>query len=167
MPQGQEKVPRQKCWQRNTIFHIFQHWRSQHHLPKANIIQKTHLCLGRQKCVFVGWGTGIRVSSRRRKAEIISALLRSSVSRGSDSPQGCHSLPLPFESLHCNPAKRRGSTMCYLFFLAGAQGFEPRKCQSQSLMPYRLAMPQYSTDDIIPRAVMFVKSFFEKSWKIS
>ena len=25
--------------------------------------------------------------------------------------------------------------------LAGAQGFEPRKCQSQSLMPYRLAMP--------------------------
>ena len=57
--------------------------------------------------------------------------------------------------------------MCYLFFLAGAQGFEPRKCQSQSLMPYRLAMPQYSTDDIIPRAVMFVKSFFKKSWKIS
>ena len=28
-----------------------------------------------------------------------------------------------------------------VFFLAGAQGFEPRKCQSQSLMPYRLAMP--------------------------
>ena len=26
--------------------------RSHHHLPKANIIQKTHLCLGRQKCVF-------------------------------------------------------------------------------------------------------------------
>ena len=26
--------------------------------------------------------------------------------------------------------------------MAGAQGFEPRKCQSQSLMPYRLAMPQ-------------------------
>ena len=25
---------------------------SLHHLPKANIIQKTHLCLGRQKCVF-------------------------------------------------------------------------------------------------------------------
>ena len=27
---------------------------SLHHLPKANIIQKTHLCLGRQKCVFAG-----------------------------------------------------------------------------------------------------------------
>ena len=27
--------------------------RSRHHLPKANIIQKTHLCLGRQKCVFL------------------------------------------------------------------------------------------------------------------
>ena len=27
--------------------------------------------------------------------------------------------------------------------VAGAQGFEPRKCQSQSLMPYRLATPQY------------------------
>ena len=26
--------------------------RSRHHLPKANIIQKTDLCLGRQKCVF-------------------------------------------------------------------------------------------------------------------
>ena len=30
-----------------------------------------------------------------------------------------------------------------LLFLAGVQGFEPRKCQSQSLMPYRLATPQY------------------------
>ena len=29
--------------------------RSRHHLPKANIIQKTHLCLGRQKCVFYWW----------------------------------------------------------------------------------------------------------------
>ena len=30
--------------------------RSRHHLPKANIIQKTHLCLGRQKCVFCWLG---------------------------------------------------------------------------------------------------------------
>ena len=71
-----------------------------------------------RRCPFCfGWGTGIRVSSQRCKTEIISALLRSSVSRGSDSPQGCHSLPLLFKSLHCNPAKRRGGTMCYLFFL--------------------------------------------------
>ncbi len=26
--------------------------------------------------------------------------------------------------------------------MAGAEGFEPSQCQSQSLMPYRLAMPQ-------------------------
>ena len=25
------------------------HWQRQHHLPKANIIQKSHLCLDRQK----------------------------------------------------------------------------------------------------------------------
>ena len=30
--------------------------RSRHHLPKANIIQKTHLCLCRQKCVFCWCG---------------------------------------------------------------------------------------------------------------
>ena len=30
-----------------------------------------------------------------------------------------------------------------LLLLAGALGFEPRKYQSQSLAPYRLAMPQY------------------------
>ena len=32
----------------------------------------------------------------------------------------------------------------HLFKLAGAPGFEPGGCQSQSLMPYRLAMPQQS-----------------------
>ena len=42
----------------------------------------------------------IRLSSRHRKAEVlISALLRSSVSRGSDSHLGCHSLPLPLRIL--------------------------------------------------------------------
>ena len=46
------------------------------------------------------------VSSLRRKAEVlISALLRSSVSRGSDSHLGCHSLPLPFESSISNPCQ--------------------------------------------------------------
>ena len=38
--------------------------------------------------------------------------------------------------------KDRATLSCCSVFLAGAQGFEPRKCQSQSLMPYRLAMPQ-------------------------
>lgn len=29
--------------------------------------------------------------------------------------------------------------------LAGAEGFEPSEYQSQNLVPYRLAMPQYKT----------------------
>ena len=42
-----------QCAVRHTSFaSAFITRRSQHHLPKANIIQKTHLCLGRQKCVF-------------------------------------------------------------------------------------------------------------------
>lgn len=32
--------------------------------------------------------------------------------------------------------------MRFLFSMAGVQGFEPWKCQIQSLMPYRLAIPQ-------------------------
>ena len=30
-----------------------------------------------------------------------------------------------------------------VFFLAGIDGFEPSRCQSQSLVPYRLAISQY------------------------
>ena len=33
------------CRQAHIIRRSRHHWRSQHHLPKANIIQKTHLCL--------------------------------------------------------------------------------------------------------------------------
>ena len=40
------------CPQAHIIRRSRHHWHSQHHLPKANIIQKKHLCLGRQKCVF-------------------------------------------------------------------------------------------------------------------
>ena len=38
--------------------------------------------------------------------------------------------------------KERATLSCCSFFLAGAQGFEPRKWRSQSPLPYRLAMPQ-------------------------
>ena len=42
-----------QCAVRHTSFaSAFIIRQSRHHLPKANIIQKTHLCLGRQKCVF-------------------------------------------------------------------------------------------------------------------
>jgi hypothetical protein len=30
-----------------------------------------------------------------------------------------------------------------VIIMAGVPGFEPGQCQSQSLMPYRLAIPQY------------------------
>ncbi len=33
--------------------------------------------------------------------------------------------------------------MGYNRYLAGVLGFEPRKCQIQSLVPYRLAIPQF------------------------
>ena len=46
-------------------------------------------------------------------------------------------------------AQMKKSNSYELDFLAGAQGFEPRKCQSQSLMPYRLAMPQYFQQTIL------------------
>ena len=32
-----------------------------------------------------------------------------------------------------------------IFLLVGVQGFEPRKCLSQSQVPYRLATPQYKS----------------------
>ena len=52
------------------------------------------------------------------------------------------------------------------FFMAGAQGFEPRKCQSQSLMPYRLATPQYFQQTILYHIKLSLSipilNFFEK-----
>ena len=36
------------------------------------------------------------------------------------------------------------SRICdFIFYMAGGLGFEPRKCQIQSLVPYRLAIPQF------------------------
>ena len=48
-----------------------------------------------------------------------------------------------FESQSIPVFKTKNHPIGWLFILAGVQGFEPRKCQSQSLMPYRLATPQY------------------------
>ena len=48
--------------------------RSRHHLPKANIIQKTHLCLGRQKCVFC-WRRVWDSNSRAREGKRFSRSL--------------------------------------------------------------------------------------------
>lgn len=48
------------------------------------------------------------------------------------------------------------------FNMAGVLGFEPRKCQIQSLVPYRLAIPQsLSGNDIILLVFhAFVNSLF-------
>ena len=96
------------------------------HLPKGQISLKK----AQRDCVrlFFWQGREDSVSSLRRKAEfLISALLRSSVFRGSDSPPDCHSLPLPFESSqNCIPAKRKSPRKIVdFFFLAGAGGLEP------------------------------------------
>ena len=57
------------------------------------------------------------------------------------------------------------------YFLAGVQGFEPRKCQSQSLMPYRLATPQYFQHSILyhneSSLSIPILNFFEKIIQLS
>ena len=58
--------------------------------------------------------------------------------------------------------KEKVAHMCYLLFLAGVQGFEPRKCQSQSLMPYRLAMPHHNTI-YYNHFITFCQEFFKKN----
>ena len=48
--------------------------------------------------------------------------------------------------------------------MAGVLGFEPRKCQIQSLVPYRLAIPQcFGTVYILPAQGCFVNAFFKKN----
>ena len=66
--------------------------------------------------------------------------------------------PNPFQSKRerPNPMVRIRS------FLAGMDGFEPSKCQSQSLVPYRLATSQYCLD-IVAYFTVLVKQFIEKS----
>ena len=80
---------------------------------------KTH-----QKNKLAG-GFGLVATPQSR--EFDTALLRSSVSRGSDNTLCCHSLPLPFESSSVAiPPNRKARRFCDgLFCLAGAGGFEP------------------------------------------
>ena len=63
----------------------------------------------------------------------------------------------------CFPAiKQKSRRSDSRFLLAGVLGFEPRKCQIQSLVPYRLAIPQsLSGNDIILLVFhAFVNSLF-------
>ena len=97
-------------------------------IGRANIIcrRQTSLKKAQRDCVrlFSWQGREDSVSSLRRKAEfLISALLRSSVFRGSDSPPDCHSLPLPFESSSiCIPAKRKSPRKNRGLYLFGRGG---------------------------------------------
>ena len=52
----------------------------------------------------------------------------------------CYCTHLP--SQHTNKIRTQ-SPCSYYLFLAGVVGFEPTKWKSQSLLPYRLATPQY------------------------
>ena len=49
----------------------------------------------------------------------------------------------------------------FWFNLAGMDGFEPSKCQSQSLVPYRLATSQYRVS-IVSYFILVVKHFLKK-----
>ena len=90
-----------QCAVRHTSFaSAFIIGRSPHHLPKANIIQKTHLCLGRQKCVFC-WRRRRDLKRRCRPlVEIVVSLPYRS--RYSFSP------PIPPSFLHPPGALRAG-----------------------------------------------------------
>ena len=80
------------CARRHTSFaSVFIIRRSQHHLPKANIIQKTHLCLGRQKCVFC-W-------RRRKDLNLRAGYPTYTLSRGASSPLEYFSMVKPFFNL--------------------------------------------------------------------
>ena len=57
--------------------------------------------------------------------------------------------------------KQKGHRFGVLIVLAGMDGFEPSKCQSQSLVPYRLATSQYCVS-IVSHNILFVKHFIEK-----
>ncbi len=62
---------------------------------------------------------------------------------------------------HHPKAKQKGHQFGVLFVLAGMDGFEPSKCQSQSLVPYRLATSQYCVG-IITYFILLVKHFMKK-----
>ena len=78
--------------------------RSRHHLPKANIIQKTHLCLCRQKCVFCWCG--------KRDSWTYLALLDSAFAskRARTATSGSRVLPARF------PNEKKGNHKCDCLF---------------------------------------------------
>ena len=62
---------------------------------------------------------------------------------------------------HPTKRKKNRPSIDGLLSLAGMDGFEPSKCQSQSLVPYRLATSQYCFS-ILSHFILVVKHFIKK-----
>ena len=70
----------------------------------------------------------ILVATTQSRA-LISALLHSSVSRGSDSHLGCHSTPLPFKSRFQSYTNTKDHPIGWSFVLVRETGLEPVRCE--------------------------------------
>ena len=62
---------------------------------------------------------------------------------------------------HPSQSKTKRTPIWCPLVLAGMDGFEPSKCQSQSLVPYRLATSQYCVS-IVSHFALLVKHFIKK-----
>ena len=116
------------CARRHTSFaSAFIIGRSPHHLPKANTIQKTHLCLGRQKCVFCWWTRGelaLDFCSANKPSGHTAASQKSSVTVRKTTAPGCFALCVRLPSMR-GSKKARGCRWQPLAFLVDPRGVEP------------------------------------------
>ena len=99
-----------------------------------------------KKCISL-----VRICLQTRNARNASTKFR----KTSESKKAEKSLEisafLVFSCLHLNQT----------LIMAGMDGFEPSKCQSQSLVPYRLATSQYCVS-IVSHFALLVKHFIKK-----
>ena len=131
--------------------------RSRHHLPKANIIQKTHLCLCRQKCVFCWCG--------KRDSWTYLALLDSAFAskRARTATSGSRVLPAHFRS------KKAGRLKAYLLFWCGKRDLNPYGVNHTPLKRARLPVPPLPRVRLARNILYYtrffqnVKSFFKKN----
>ena len=106
----------------------------------------------------------IRLSSRHRKAEVlISALLRSSVSRGSDSHLGCHSLPLPLRILrsYAQSNKKVHCLRQWTFLFGRGRRIRTRDPRFWRPVLYQLSYTPVHDLSIISHLFIFCNTFFK------
>ena len=70
---------------------------------------------------------------------------RTSLAKQTSRPKGTS------RSARAEHIVEKSTCLCKCFFLAGVAGFEPARCKSQSLVPYRLATPQYRPPQCITK----------------